>query len=68
MTEYVVLMREESKGQFWYEIPPRPMANSAREAIKVALKDKDKIGEFVAVPARSWQPVKVQLETALKFT
>lgn len=69
MTEYIILLQNE-KG--WEDIG-RTSAASAKAAVAQAMKSptgappKDG-GTFVAVPARSWQPVTVQVETALKFS
>lgn len=66
MTEYKILFRDEEK---WSEGYPNVKASSPRAAIRAALDGNDQEGgEFVAVPARSWHPVKVAVETALKFS
>lgn len=66
-TEYKVLFKD---GNNWVEWEKTVEAASARAAIRKALNGvKDSLGgELVAVPARSWQPVKVAVETALKFS
>lgn len=69
-TEYVILLQDE-KG-LWEDIG-RTSAASARAAITQALNSptgappKDG-GTLLAVPARSWQPVKVAVESTLKFS
>lgn len=65
MTEYVVLQSDDA-GR-WSEIY-RVRERSSRGAIRLAAGKIEEVGSFVAVPARSWQPVKVQIETALKFS
>ena len=64
MTQYVVLKRE-SEG--W-----TPLRNSEARSAKAALTAviDGKPGEYVAIPLRSWKPLKVEVETktALKFS
>lgn len=45
-------------------------ARSSESAIRQLLDGKEAEGSFVAVPARSWKPVtvKVETKTALKFS
>lgn len=45
-------------------------ARSAESAIRALLNGRETFGSFVAVPARSWKPVtvKVETKTALKFS
>ena len=77
MTEYIVFRRstEDSK---WQETA-KYEARSADSAIRQHLEGKPSVdgnataregGVFVAVPARSWKPVtvKVETKTALKFS
>ena len=67
MTEYLLL--ERTKDGFWSEVSGTTKASSAKAAIRKALSGENgSAGEFVAIPARSWQPVKVAVETALKFS
>jgi hypothetical protein len=69
-TEYVVLRREpgeaESPTTPWL-MAGRASATSAKAAISQVVKNKG--GTFVAVPARSFQPVEVTVEqkATLKF-
>ncbi len=66
MTDYVIL--ESSNGNQW-QVLGSEKAVSAKAAIAALLKNADqKDGEFIAVPARSWQPVTVKKETRLKFS
>jgi hypothetical protein len=70
MTEYVILLQDE-KG-LWEDIG-RTTAAGSRAAITQALKSPTGAppkngGTFQAIPARSWQPVKVAVEQALKFS
>lgn len=68
-TEYIILRTE---GDRWYEVA-NFSARSALSAIREAV-DADPNGasgsSYVAVPARSWKPVtvKVETKTALKFS
>lgn len=68
MTEYLLL--ERTKDGDWSEVSGTTKASSAKSAIRKALSGQNggSGGEFVAVPARSWQPVKVAVEQALKFS
>lgn len=67
MTEYLVLVREKT-STYWVPIG-NVSARSARSAIReridgAAQSDEYRgEGEYVAVPARSWQPVTVKTET-----
>ena len=72
MTEYVIFSNTDDGGPRWQEVQ-RLKARSAKAAISAYLKpdsilDESQSGLYAAVPARSWQPVKVQVETALKFS
>ena len=71
MTTYIVFSREGKYGdpetERWAWRGEAEGA-SAIAAIRAALNDKNEEGEFVAVPKRSFRPVKVQVETALKFS
>lgn len=72
MTEYLILQRvPESKDEGAWEPQAKKDAASGRAAVRAFLAtfpDEMSGGEYVAIPARSWQPVKVQVETALKFS
>ena len=69
MTAYIVLTNTE-KG--WQQLTGTYSGAHARAAIQAALNSGNTVGEqageYVAVPARSWQPVKVRPERVLKFS
>lgn len=69
MTDYLILKSVE--GGTW-EVVGSTEARSARSAIRSRVDGKAETqeGTYVAVPSRSWQPVKVAVETktALKFS
>lgn len=75
MTEYLILrsVGKSENGEAHWEDITRETARSAQAAIRQAA---ERLGadaprnHFVAVPARSWKPVKVTVETktALKFS
>jgi hypothetical protein len=74
MTKYLILRHADDfpSGEAW-DIVATAEGSSAKAAIRIALNAKDKAseqsgGEYVAVPARSWQPEKVAVEQALKFS
>lgn len=70
-TKYVVLKNQNEEGkspELW-----RPVgmidAASSQAAIKKQLVDtQEPNGEYVAVPARSWDPVKVEAKQAFSFS
>ncbi len=71
MTEYVVL---SSDGEVWVR-HSQEAARSSQAAIRAFLdvegnQSSYNSTQFVAVPARSWKPVtvKVETKTALKFS
>ena len=67
MTSYIVLKAVNDNG--WVEEKTVP-ARSARSAIRIVVTGGGKPDiTYVAVPARSWQPVAVTVETKtqLKF-
>ena len=75
-TEYVILTNTDDGGPRWQEIA-RVSARSTASAIRRmvdgeenGLLPEDSGGVYVAVPARSWKPVtvKVETKTALKFS
>lgn len=75
MTEYVILKRDQD-GR-WAELTERPNARSQQAALQSVFKSGEYTADvidghapYVAVPARSWKPVTVQVETktALKFS
>jgi hypothetical protein len=66
-TVYLVLSKDADKD--WWIVVSTYTAASSKAAIAAAVKDKDaKAGTFVAVPARSWQPLTLKVETATKVT
>ena len=67
MTEYVVFVQLE--GGNWEAYGPPVTARSTRSALTQAIKSTGG-GTYVAVPARSWKPVtvKVETKTALRFS
>ena len=69
MTEYRVMKQTERED---WEFVGQREAVSAKAAIQGVLNgpstEFERHGTFVAVPARSWQPVTVKVETALKFS
>jgi hypothetical protein len=76
MTDYLILRslpdpraKGDEAAQVLWHVYDRHSAVSKEAAIRHCLSGaEDASGEFVAVPARSWQPVKVSVETALKFS
>jgi hypothetical protein len=64
MTKYLVLKRNSSGWEEGVTVE----ASSGRAALNSALLNEKEGGEFVAVPARSWKPVKVEVAQALKFS
>jgi len=66
-TEYVVLSKQSAGG--WTE-QKIVVASSAKAALRSALGGAAVEGEFVAIPLRSWHPLKVTVETQqrLKFS
>lgn len=67
MTNYTILLKE---GEAWKVVGTKEAA-SAKAAIRAQLNGKAagmSTGTFVAVPSRSWEPVTVKVEQALKFS
>lgn len=68
-TDYKVFRLNDKED---WEFVGTQKAASSKAAIGVVLKSPatefERSGTFVAVPSRSWTPVKVQVETALKFS
>ena len=61
-TTYVILLAPEGESSF--EVLPEPVtARSSDDAVRKIAEQGEKAGTFVAVPARSWRPRKVRLET-----
>ena len=67
MTSYVILCKTVED---WEELAKRVEASSAKAALRTALKGTSINGEYVAIPLRSWHPLKVTVETQqrLKFS
>ena len=79
-TSYVVLKKIRStatgasassagpQGTVWEELPSVVEASSAAAAVRASVGEAE--GVYVAVPARSWQPVTVKVErkTVVKLT
>lgn len=72
MTRYLVLRRTGSHEDANWAPMNSVEARSHAEAIRKAVAPKEEqpaaTGEFVAVPARSWKPVTVKVETQTKVT
>lgn len=75
MTRYLVL--RNGPADSWKSeatVEARTAEEAIRRAITPAKTDPDTLtahephGTFVAVPARSWKPVKVQTETKTRIT
>lgn len=64
-TDYVVLEESDESNNGWYVIEHVKGVSSAGAAIQKALDNvpEPETGRFVAVPVRSWKPVKVSVET-----
>ena len=63
MTEYLLL--EQTKDGDWH-VGHKYEASSARAAVRAALSGANgSEGTFVAIPARSWQPLTATKETKL---
>lgn len=60
MTDYIVLAR--NNDGCWIE-GPAVEAQSAEAAIRAALDGSASSKAYVAVPARSWKPLTVKVET-----
>lgn len=64
MTEYIILKQDtggtwrQAEGGYW-------SASSARRAIAAAGVDE---GTYVAIPARSWEPLTVKVTQTTKVT
>lgn len=60
VTEYVVL---QASGDDEWMVVDTVQARSATAAIRAAITGD---GQYVAVPARSWQPVTAKTETSVR--
>jgi len=67
MTRYMILAKDTKPDSGWVETTTVE-AVSARAAIREALNGASEGGEYVAVPARSWEPVKVEIQQAIKIS
>jgi hypothetical protein len=71
MTEYVILANTDDGGPR-FQVVGKTESASVSAAIRAYLTNselaEDSSGTYVAVPARSWKPVKVAVEQALKFS
>ena len=70
MTEYVIFVQQEEAGT-WSQVGQHVQARSATAAIRTLLCESNSPhGAYAAVPARSWKPVtvKVETKTALRFS
>lgn len=64
VSEYVVL----KKGDNGWNVVKKVAAGSARGAINDSVNGhQEAAGEYVAIPARSWQPLSVKFETKMKI-
>lgn len=65
-TEYIVLavLSSAADDPHW-RAHSQLTAISADQAVRIATKDEES-GIFVAIPARSWRPVKVTSEKVVK--
>lgn len=69
-TEYVILYAQTAGSKNWNE-SGRAHGHGAENAIRNYLKGAtDPSGTYIAVPARSWQPLtpKFETQTRLKFS
>lgn len=67
MTEYVILEQHSENKSVWQEKSPEYVvkASSARRALQSANLGA---GVYVAIPARSWNPLVVKVEQTTKVT
>lgn len=66
-TTYVVLAQSfDDEAGVWTVRALEVEAHSAQQAIRIAAKETGG-GRWVAVPARSWQPVSVKVETQTRM-
>jgi hypothetical protein len=67
-TEYVILrLRDESAGPGVWAESGQSHGSSARAALH-ALASELGAGTYIAVPARSWQPLTVEVETRVRIS
>ncbi len=67
MTEYVILEQHSENKSVWQEKSPEYVvkASSAQQALRLS---KLGAGTYVAIPARSWNPLIVKTEQVTKVT
>ena len=70
-TTYVILRHVDAANPYWQEHGPRQQAVSAEAAIRKAITAATtppypEDASFVAVPARSWKPLTVTVETTTR--
>jgi len=61
VTNYIIL-RQNGDGD-WQEVEGTILASSARSAIRAMFRHDQAPGTFVAVPARNFQPLTVNVKT-----
>lgn len=66
MTPYVVLVEHPREEGHWTVRVLEVEARSAEQAVRLAAAEIG-AGQYVAVPARSWQPVTVKVETQTRM-
>ena len=65
MTDYVILRRNDGENPEWVDIATVYKASSPRRAVLGANLG---VGEYVAIPQRSWKPMTVKIEQTTKVT
>lgn len=65
MTSYVILTRNEEKAA--YTLGPSVNASSAEQAVRKHASTAG-AGTYVAIPAKTFKPVTVQVETVQRVT
>lgn len=64
-TTYVVLFRDDSG--YWTDLVTIQASSSDDAVRRAVVKTANATGTYVAVPARSWKPVTVTVETSTKL-
>lgn len=74
-TEYVVLKRSNSGTSMWEIASKSVTANNSDQAVRAHAETiaadqttHDGAGTYIAIPARSWQPVTVKIDTKTVLT
>jgi hypothetical protein len=62
MTTYTLLFKEPDEELFDV-LPKAYEAGSSDSAVRAAAADMQKAGTYVAIPARSFDPVRIEIET-----